>query len=211
MLAVASVQAAPPAPAAAARSTVAAKPYLVASSDGAWVIDTRTRNAWPRCVEGMQWNGRTCSGVPRLLTHAQALALASQRWKTEGVAWRLPRVNELKRLVDKNLQPTGLNPELFPAAPADWHWSATANVNASGVNRYDYSNVARAGEGESTLSAQKAWAVDLSNGEASPDMGRGTALPVRLIRPMPAQALAPTEPVAAPAKAKAADDEDDED
>ena len=214
LLAVASVQAAPAAAPTPAARTATAKPFLVASTDGAWVIDTRTRNAWPRCVEGMQWNGRTCTGTPRLFTHAQALALASQRWKAEGVAWRLPRVNELKRLVDKSLQPSGLNPELFPAAPEDWHWSGTANVNASGVNRYDYSNVARAGEGASSLSAQKAWAVDLSSGEASPDMGRGTALPVRLIRPLPAGALAASaaEPAAAaaPAKAKTDDDEDDE-
>jgi hypothetical protein len=217
LLATACVQAAPAATlSGAARSSAAAKPYLVASADGAWIIDTRTRNVWPRCVEGMHWNGRSCTGVPRLLTHSQALALASQRWKAEGVAWRLPRVNELKRLVDKNQQPPGLNPELFPSAPADWHWTATANVNASGVNRYDYSNVARAGEGESTLSAQKAWAVDLSSGEASPNMGRGTALPVRLIRPIPAgvtvPSAAPAVPaVVAPAKPSAAESEEDDD
>ena len=41
------------------------------------------------------------------------------------------------------------NPILFPAAPGDWHWSSTANVNAPAVNQYNYGNIAqgRAGAG----------------------------------------------------------------
>jgi hypothetical protein len=170
---------------AAAQTASSAQPQLLASADGAYVIDVQTQLAWPRCVEGMSWNGKTCTGSPRLLTHAQAQALAAQRWKAEGVGWRLPRVNELKRLVDKAAKPSGLNPRLFPNAPADWHWTGTANVNTASVNPYAYGNVARGGAGESRLSAQQGWAVDMGSGEARPDMGRGTPLPVRLVRPAP--------------------------
>lgn len=171
----------------------AAQPHLAPSADGAYVIDSQTRMAWARCVEGMRWNGKACAGSPRLLTQAQALALASERWKAEGVAWRLPRVNELKRLVDKSTQPPGLNPRLFPNAPEDWHWTATANVNTSTVNPYAYGNVARGGAGESRLSVQQGWAVDMATGDARSDMGRGTPLPVRLVRPAPQESQEPQE------------------
>ncbi len=189
----------PPAAATSAASPAAAlspaQPHLQPSSDGAFVIDTRARLAWPRCVEGMQWMGSSCSGQPRLLSHAQAQALAVQRWKAEGVGWRLPRVPELRRLVDKSTQPPALNPQLFPNAPAGWHWTATANVNTGSVNPYAYGNVARGGQGESALSVVQGWAVDTGSAEASPDFGRGTLLFVRFVRPVPEQEKA-AEPAA---------------
>ncbi|QNP60007.1 DUF1566 domain-containing protein [Paenacidovorax monticola] len=170
---------------AAAQGPSPTQPHLVPSDDGAYVIDTLAKIAWPRCVEGMHWTGKTCTGTAQLFTHAQAQALATARWKAEGVAWRLPRVNELRRLVDKSTQPPALNPRLFPRAPAEWHWTATANVNTSTVNPYAYGNVARGGAGESRLSVQQGWAVDMGSGEARSDMGRGSPLPVRLVRPAP--------------------------
>ena len=112
-------------PAIAADTSVSADWSL--SADGAYVLDQRAGLAWPRCVEGMQWNGKTCTGQPLLLDRAEATALASERWKAEGVGWRIPRAAELQRLVDKSLSPPGLNPILFPAAPGQWHWSSTAN------------------------------------------------------------------------------------
>ena len=180
------------------------QPHLQPSDDGAYIIDTQSRLAWPRCVEGMSWTGSTCMGTPRTLTHAQALALATQRWKAEGVRWRLPRVPELRRLVDKSSQPPGLNPRLFPRAPADWHWTATANVNTAAVNPYAYGNVTRGGQGESSLSLVQGWAVDTGSGEARSDFGRGTPLYVRLVRPAPQ----PPQPEAAAAD-KEDEDEDD--
>lgn len=143
--------------------------------------------AWPRCVEGMQWNGKTCTDQPLLLDRAEATALASERWKAEGVGWRIPRAAELQRLVDKSLSPPGLNPILFPAAPGQWHWSSTANVSAPSVNQYTYGNIAqgRAGDGARQAAMINGWAVNLSTGEARGDAARASKLPVRLVRPMP--------------------------
>jgi len=157
----------------------------VLSEDGAYVIDTRAQLAWPRCVEGMQWNGKTCAGTPRLLDRAEATALATGRWKAEGVDWRLPRVPELQRLIDKSISPPGLNPALFPAAPGSWHWSATANVSGrGGANPYNYGTVmqGQAGAGAGQMAMINGWAVNLSTGEARGDAARGSRLPVRLVR-----------------------------
>ncbi len=157
------------------------------SADGAYVLDHRAGLAWPRCVEGMQWTGKTCTGKPALLDRAEATALATERWQAEGVGWRLPRAPELQRLVDKALSPPGLNPDLFPAAPGQWHWSATSNVSAPSTNQYTYGNIVqgRAGDGARQAAMINGWAVNLSTGEARGDTARASKLPVRLVRPQP--------------------------
>ena len=157
------------------------------SADGAYVLDQRAGLAWPRCVEGMQWTGKTCTGQPLLLDRAEATALATDRWKAEGVGWRLPRAAELQRLVDKSLSPPGLSPLLFPAAPGQWHWTATTNVSARNTNQYTYGNIAqgRAGDGARQAAMINGWAVNLSTGEARGDAARASKLPVRLVRPQP--------------------------
>ena len=174
-------------PARAADSTAAQDWSL--SADGAYVLDHRAGLAWPRCVEGMQWTGKNCTGKPLLLDRAEATALAAERWKAEAVGWRIPRAAELQRLVDKSLSPPGLNPILFPAAPGQWHWSSTSNVSAPSVNQYTYGNITqgRSGDGARQAAMINGWAVNLSTGEARGDAARASKLPVRLVRPMPVQ------------------------
>ena len=154
-------------------------------ADGALVIDTRAKIAWPRCVEGMRWDGKTCTGHASLLTYAEAKALATQRWKADGVRWRLPRVPELRRLVDRSAHPPAVDPMLFPNAPGGWQWTGTSSVNAGAVNPYAYENAARGGKRADELKVQHAWAVDMDSAKGRGDMPRGTALPVRLLRPAP--------------------------
>ncbi len=161
------------------------QPPLIVSPDGSLVIDTRARLAWPRCVEGMRWDGRRCAGVARLMTYGEAQAQARQRWQADGVRWRLPRVNELRRLVNRKTQPPSVDAQLFPFMPRDWVWTGTASVNTNTVNPYAYGNVARGGAGESNMSVQQSWAVDMSSGEARGDVGRATRLHVQLVRPAP--------------------------
>lgn len=201
MLAALPAQAAPPRPAEPAAATQDAAdesddeeapappprplPALHPSDDGLYVIDDRTRMAWPRCVEGMQWNGHTCTGQPRRMTYAEAQALVVERGKADGVRWRLPRVPELRRLVNRSQQPPSVDPVLFPATPREFHWTGTASVNTAPVNPYAYGNVQRGGAGESGIRAQQGWAVDMDSGEAQGSVGKGVRLPVRLVRPKP--------------------------
>ena len=171
--------AAPPA------QTAPGQPPLVLSPDGSLVIDTRAHLAWPRCVEGMVWNGSACRGVAQLLTYGEAQALARKRWQADGVRWRLPRVNELRRLVNRKAQPPSVDTQLFPAMPRDWLWTGTASVNTNTVNPYAYGNVTRGGAGESSMTVQQSWAVDMASGEARGDVGRATRMHVQLVRPAP--------------------------
>jgi Protein of unknown function (DUF1566) len=156
------------------------------SEDGAYVLDARAQVAWPRCVQGMQWNGKTCLGKPLLLNHGEAMALARDLGKDRGLDWRVPRVMQLQSLVHKANSPPGLDPHLFPAAPGGWHWSATSSVDTERVNQYDYGNIVR-GRTEQNANHTKflhGWAVDLSTGEARADVTKRTKLPVRLVLPL---------------------------
>ena len=150
------------------------------SADGAYVIDPRSKLAWPRCVEGMQWNGQTCTGQARLMTHGEALALAQARFKAEGVAWRLPRLTELRRWAA-----TDQARQLFPAAPQDWTWTSTSRIDSTQANPYAYDNIARGSAGHDTLAVQQGWAVNMATGEARGGVSRRTPLVVRLVRPQP--------------------------
>ena len=161
-------------------------PRFVPSEDGTHVIDLKAKLAWPRCVEGMVWDGKTCTGKAQLFDHAQASAHALARWKAEGIRWRLPHSSELKRLVDLTLTPPGLDPALFPAAPRDWHWSGTAIIRAAGeVNQYSYGNIqqGRNNNNADRMAYLHGWAVNLVSAEARGDVSKRTALPLRLVRP----------------------------
>lgn len=160
----------------------------VPSNDGVEVVDVHARQIWARCVEGMQWDGKTCRGEPVLATHKEALALASARRKADGLDWRLPRVTDLRRLVNETGARRGLSKALFPAAPDDWYWAGTANVDASSgaANPYNYGTVMRGQDntGLNRMAFLNGWAVDMASGDARGDMPKRTArLPVRLVRP----------------------------
>jgi hypothetical protein len=135
---------------------------LALSGDGTRVIDQRSGLTWPRCAEGMQWNGKTCAGEPLLMNHAEAIAWAAARAKAEGLRWRLPRAADLRRLVNKSADPPGLDRVLFPAAPPDWHWAVNASVDTAGVNQYDYGNIARGrtNENANRMAFLHGWAVN---------------------------------------------------
>ena len=165
----------------------AAVPAWMVSADGADVVDMQTRQVWSRCVEGMRWTGKTCAGEPTLVTHKEALALASARRKADGLDWRLPRVTDLRRLVSETAVPSGRYAKLFPAAPAQWYWASTANVDSAAreVNQYNYGNIAsgRTGADINRMAFLHGWAVNMDTGEASGDTSKRSKLPVRLMRP----------------------------
>ena len=198
---------APPPPSAAPAATAAAQSPATAalelSEDGQLVIDRRSKLAWARCAEGMQWNGTTCGGQRQLFDRTQALARAKARAQQDGERWRLPRAAELRRLVDKQASPPSLPKVLFPASPGAWHWSGTITIQNYSNNPYNYGNLSQGSASTgSRLSTQVGWAVDVDSGEARGDMPRNSKLALRLVRPYTPEtdpeAASPAEPEAAP-------------
>jgi hypothetical protein len=104
-----------------------ARPYLI-SADGAEVTDQRSGLIWRRCVEGMNWDGATCTGNPGDYTHGQALQQAAAQAAATGKGWRLPNTRELSNLGDIIGDLPAADPSTFPTTPTGWFWSDSANT-----------------------------------------------------------------------------------
>ncbi len=171
----------------AAHAQAATKPPALAISqeqDGAYVVDLVSHLAWPRCAEGMQWNGKACTGTPLLLDRSAAIARATEHRQTEGVNWRLPTAGELRGLIKSSLHPQGLDPRLFPPAGNEWVWSISVTVKSTSANQYNYGNIMKGRSAESGLTdALAGTAVNMVTGQVRNDVPKSTKLPVRLVLP----------------------------
>lgn len=112
--------------AALALSLSAAAPALgedryVISADGQEVIDKTAHLAWKRCVEGVQWDGHSCKGKPKLFKLPAARAYVAELDTTK--AWRIPTRDELSTLVVKNKRRPMIDQTLFPNTPATQTWA----------------------------------------------------------------------------------------
>lgn len=161
-----------------------AAPRLTPSADGQELIDAAAGLAWSRCVEGMHWDGRRCDGEIKLFTHAQALASARTRSAAEGRPWRVPRVQELKRLPEHigSKQQVAV---LMSDVPRGWYWTSTVRIESEAVNAYSYANVQRGTTERQVdrLSPQAGWVVEQPGGAVRNSPKREKQL-VRLVRPL---------------------------
>jgi hypothetical protein len=104
---------------------IAAFAQLNISADGVTVADSKTTLTWKRCVEGMNWDGTSCTGTPATFTHDGALQQAASQ---AGAGWRLPNVKELSSIVDKTAVNPAIDSVTFPATPASIFWSSSPFV-----------------------------------------------------------------------------------
>ena len=112
---------------------------------------------WKRCAEGQTVSGGSCAGTATTYTWDQAVALtATFSGKSD---WRLPRIDELVTLVERNAVSPAINTAVFPNTPASLFWSASASAGSSAY----------------------AWNVDFGNGYDDPGY-RASTFSVRLVR-----------------------------
>lgn len=106
------------------RYLVTSAAYAGDSANNA-VIDRKTGVTWRRCLEGMLWNGTSCTGTTLAFSHQAALSRASAR-----AGWRLPSAKELVSVVDPTQQYLPkMNPDFFTVVPGETSnyisWSAS--------------------------------------------------------------------------------------
>lgn len=153
------------------RSTQLIKPVRYQySTDGQEVTDTQTRLIWRRCVEGMSWNGVTCTGSATVYDHANALLRATAEADADGVAWRVPNIKELQSIVDTSRIMPAADTSLFPATPtATFFWSASSEYSGSWVgNKW----------------VGRAWVVNADDGFVA-DSSKDNSYVLRLVRSVP--------------------------
>ena len=133
---------------------------------GGMVRHVPSQTVWKRCAEGQNWVGTRCVGQPLVLTAAAAQArvvavnASAPGTRNAGqTSWRLPRVHELRWLVESGCERPAINQTQFPATPVLPFWTETPFVNAYNA----------------------AWTVDFARGEPRSASRLSTAA-VRLVR-----------------------------
>lgn len=98
--------------------------------------DAQTGLIWKRCSEGQAWSGSTCTGTttsydwPGAGQHVAALnAAGGFAGQTD---WRLPNVDELKSIIETRCTNPSINATIFPATPASYFWTGSANATSTG-------------------------------------------------------------------------------
>jgi hypothetical protein len=102
----------------------------VEGTAGAEVRDKLTGIVWQRCVLGMVWNGKSCTGTPvgKTWTEAMQAAQAAAPSRVSGAsAWQLPNNADLYGLADRACYSPSINTHWFPETPSDRTWSSTAD------------------------------------------------------------------------------------
>jgi hypothetical protein len=121
------------------------------------VTDTRTGLMWKKCLEGQ--DHFRCFGQASLMRWEEAATraqLASGDQFAGYADWRLPSVDELESIVDRNCEEPAANLQVFPRMPAAGLWSG---------NQAD----------------PVAWSMDFSKGRAFKNLKVGGKY-VRLVR-----------------------------
>ena len=100
------------------------------STDAQEVIDASTGLVWRRCAEGMKASQSGCTGVAATFMYDAALAHATAQ-AASGLAWRVPTLNELCFIADRNHENPAIDPVAFPSTPSQAFWSSTPHVRYS--------------------------------------------------------------------------------
>ncbi|MDO6384997.1 DUF1566 domain-containing protein [Uliginosibacterium sp. 31-12] len=138
---------------------------FVASADGQEVTDTHYKLVWRRCVEGMVWDGKTCSGSALEFAYPDALSRARVEAGAGAKAWRIPTVQQLGHLADRRFSKPAIDSSMFPATPTKWFWTD------SDLHPADYD----------PFQPQDIWVVDFASGRSGMTKS-DDRLPLRLVR-----------------------------
>ena len=119
-------------------TTALAQDRYAISADGQEVQDTQAKLTWRRCAEGMNWDGKTCTGKASKFRFSAAQKHAAEMAGKSTQAWRLPTKAELLSLVDKSKKKPLIDTRAFPGTPTAMFWAtrpeANDNLNAWIVN-----------------------------------------------------------------------------
>ena len=124
------------------------------------VTDKKTGLIWRRCTEGMNWNGKTCTGNPTLFIYKGAVEFSTAESAKTGLQWRVPIMAELFSIVDKDHSHPAINSKIFPATPAASFW-----VTSPAVTDFRYG-----------------WNVDFDGGYMNYSFNTGEIRHLRLVR-----------------------------
>ena len=96
-------------------------------SRGHYVIDLSQKLEWLTCPVGMVWQNKTCVGNPVKLKFNEinsAILQANEQLKGQ---WRLPKRQELEKIICIECKKVKINKEIFPNTPPESFWTSEKN------------------------------------------------------------------------------------
>jgi hypothetical protein len=98
------------------------------------IVDILSNLHWMRFSLGQTWNGKINLTEAKRFTWQEAQDAADAFNQAGGFAgyqdWRVPTIDELKTIVERNKKPA-INHAMFPATPLSMFWSSTPATNIS--------------------------------------------------------------------------------
>ncbi|MBK5970665.1 MULTISPECIES: Lcl domain-containing protein [Thiorhodovibrio] len=99
-------------------------------TDDGTVGDEENGLIWKRCTEGLR--GDRCSeGRLKYVTWEKALEIAEKSTFAGFDDWRIPKLDELRQIIQPGCQLPAVNLSLFPYTPSGWFWYDSAEDNNS--------------------------------------------------------------------------------
>lgn len=90
----------------------------------------KTGLIWKRCVEGQR--GKQCSGDMKKYYWEELTP-----WLNKTRGWRLPTIEELVSITEKQCKRPSMNLSIFPNSPSIQHWSSS-EVGITGQTEFGY-------------------------------------------------------------------------
>jgi hypothetical protein len=132
---------------------------------GSELLDRRTGLIWKRCVEGMGWDGKGCTGQASKFNWAQSsdrARVALYSAVQPAAPWRLPTREELQSLIVPGCKQPAIDAAAFPQQPTDYPFNVAWTSSQS-------------------TQGSSAWALETSLGFFSQD-DKNRAYGLRLVR-----------------------------
>jgi Protein of unknown function (DUF1566) len=142
-----------------------------ATPAGSEVRDKVTGLIWQRCMNGMTWNGSTCTGVAATANWKTTLdlaRLATPSTAPSAQAWRVPSYAELISLTDRSCYAPAINETWFPATSSGPTWTSSPS---SEIEPLVFPHL-----------VIYTWGVSFSSGNSFYYYGRANTWPVRFVR-----------------------------
>ena len=128
--------------------------------NGAIALDLLNKREWLRCSIGQEWIDGDCKGEVLKLSIVLAEKVAIILKSRFGPGWRLPTLDELTSLVEKDQTPPKINKKIFPNTYKGPYWTSNENK----------------------LTKDNNWSVNFFTGQNYGRFFRNQQLAVRLVR-----------------------------
>ena len=96
--------------------------------EGGLARHLQSQTVWYRCPAGTSFSQGACSGTMLGVSWHEAGAFAEEFSEKSGYHWQLPSTSELNSIMQTACRNPAMNPNVFPMATVDNHWTRDSSL-----------------------------------------------------------------------------------